>query len=201
MGVPCLGHQLVLGECVGTSVAVAHVAGLQAVWYDGSYIQETNAIPSFVAAGTDIVRAASITSSPSVPTNTVTGTTTAFFMQWTQGTYTVTLAAEMTMSVFMIGGGGGAGQDHIGGGGAGAFFQTNGLVFPAGTYTFTVGGGGVGEPGTNSATLEPFPGGDTFIRRDGNDFLRVRGGARGSTWETQSGSALNGGCGAGKLEQ
>lgn len=196
--VPCLGYGLQLDGCIGTSIAVPHAGGLHAISLETSLYREVvTVIPRDVPASEEIVRASSVSSSPAVSLLSVSGTTSSFYMQWTAGTYTVTFAADVTASVFMIGGGGGSGQDHAGGGGAGAYFLTNSYAFSAGTYTFTVGSGGSGESSTTPSTSEPLAGGHTFIQKGGVNILNVRGGARGSTWETTSGSVLNGGCGAG----
>jgi hypothetical protein len=190
---------------MGTSFAAPHAAGLCAIFdcISGTayaHVPSSTEVETIVAPDEGLVRAANfVTSSPAVSVQPVTGVSNTFFMQFVAGSYSVTLTKTQPYQVFMIGGGGGAGQDHSGGAGAGAHFFSASMVLQAGTYTFTVGAGGVGEPGTNSDTIEPTAGGDTLISIGGNNVLRVRGGARGSTWETREGAAMDGGCGAGTL--
>jgi len=56
------------------------------------------------------------------------------------GTFTVPDGA--TGRLLVVAGGGGAGYDCSAGGGGGGVIETNGVVFPAGTYTVTIGAGG-----------------------------------------------------------
>ncbi len=223
--IPVLINDLYSGVwgMIGTSFAAPHAAGLWAVMgcqgdSNTSMMEQCikqlggsvafNQNDALDCQGNDchtsndnIVHASSITSNPSVTPVAVSGVPGSFFMQWTAGIYQVTFASITTVALFMIGGGGGSGQDHSGGGGAGAHLHTNSYTFPAGTYSFNVGSGGAGELTATSDTSEPFAGGATSISKAGFNVLQVKGGARGPTWEKNSGTLLDGGCGAGEYVQ
>jgi len=55
------------------------------------------------------------------------------------------------LEVFVIGGGGGGGGYLGGGGGAGGVAWSPSLIFPPGSHTISIGSGGTGSPGANSA--------------------------------------------------
>jgi hypothetical protein len=85
---------------------------------------------------------------------------------WTAYTFTnngsivVPAGNKITVDYLLVGGGGGAGGYIGGGGGGGYYTYKTGLVFTSGTYTFTIGQGGIGQVGTGTA---PTSGGSTTI--------------------------------------
>ena len=108
------------------------------------------------------------------------------------GANTFTLFAEKEVWFLVVGGGGGGGYDCSGGGGGGGFVESNSVVLAAGTYTVTVGAGGVagasgGQTGGN--------GGDSIISLGGIDIARAIGGGGGGAYNSKNGVA--GGSGGG----
>ena len=88
------------------------------------------------------------------------------------GANTFTLFAEKEVWFLVVGGGGGGGYDCSGGGGGGGFVESNNVVLAAGTYTVTVGAGGVAgaSPGQTGGN-----GGDSIISLGGIDIARAIG--------------------------
>ena len=69
----------------------------------------------------------------------------------TAGTHTFTLSAECKVWFLLVGGGGSGGSD-CGGGGGGGMVESNEVTLAAGTYTVTVGAGGVAAVGSARGT-------------------------------------------------
>jgi hypothetical protein len=101
------------------------------------------------------------------------------------GTSTFTLTRPAEVWILVVGGGGSGGSDCGGGGGAGGFVESNHVVFAAGTYTVTVGKGGVGGSGGYSA-----------ISLGGVDIVRASGGGYGGSYAGHAGTAGGSGGGA-----
>ena len=190
----------------GTASNVTAAAGTQASVClpcpAGTFSRAASALCTSCSQGT-------ISSSPAVSILPVTGSTTQYYMQFTSSVqtssvqFTVTVDCDMLVRMFVIAGGGGGGGNHGGGGGAGAYFYANSsMLFPAGIYTFVVGGGGIGNvivPGVGYMS-DAQPGLDTYIqRRDGvSDFIRVRGGGKGASYGSSAWEIPGiGGCGGG----
>ena len=110
---------------------------------------------------------------------------------------TLTLFADATVRILLVGGGGGGGGDCAAGGGGGGVIDTNDVHLAAGRYAITVGAGGVlgsttGVKGSN--------GGDsvvTAIASDGTEteLFRAFGGGGGGAYGNSAGR--DGGCGGG----
>ena len=119
------------------------------------------------------------------PANTTGGTVTTsgsyrFHTFTTTGSSTFTTNKAITAQVLVVGGGGGGGDNVGGGGGAGAAIYSPLLSIPAGSYSLTVGAGGL--PNTI---------GSASIFRT----LTAPGGGNGGTW--RGGAGASGGCGGG----
>jgi len=114
----------------------------------------------------------------------------------TSGTFT--LATPGAASVLIVGGGGGSGWNNSGGGGAGGlvYFDLNvsPMILAAGTYTVTVGSGGLGSGGGTTATTN---GGNSSF----NGYIAYGGGYGGSNINSSNGylpfAPNYGGCGGG----
>jgi len=65
------------------------------------------------------------------------------------GTFVVPTGAPVIVDYLIVGGGGAGGNWIGGGGGAGGLVYAKGIQLPAGSYTWTVGAGGVGVTGCN----------------------------------------------------
>jgi hypothetical protein len=129
-----------------------------------------------VAAATSIVASGGTQSTSPLGFTVYTFTTSA--------TWTLTSPASFTAQVLVVGGGGaGDGGDSTGGGGAGAALYNSNFAITSGSYSVTVGiGGVVGIPSSNGAS-------SIF-----SSLTAVGGGAGGSL---SSSSGSNGGCGGG----
>jgi alpha-tubulin suppressor-like RCC1 family protein len=100
----------------------------------------------------------------------ISGNDYCFFYTGNNVSYTVLVQANTVCDILMIGGGGSGGDLHGGGGGAGGMVFMKSVTLPVGTYTFTIGGGGVGgQKGFN-----------TKITLNGTDILVAEGGGAGS---------------------
>jgi len=97
-------------------------------------------------------------------------------------------AGAGTVQILLVAGGGAGDNDHGGGGGAGGILYHSGRTVQLGTYSITVGSGGLGNSGV------PANGGDSTFT-DGASVLTAFGGGRGSTTNADSGG--NGGSGGG----
>jgi len=102
---------------------------------------------------------------------------------FTSASSTLTLLANGTVDMLLVGGGGGGGAGYAGGGGGGGgvLYRTD-YSLGAGSYTITVGAGGRGGYGA----AEPLSGGDTTIEA----LLTVLGGGSGATDQTVLGGAI-----------
>ena len=91
-----------------------------------------------------------------IDTSTFTGYKVHIFT--TPGTLEV-VSGTATADVLVVGGGGGGGAAYGGGGGAGAY-RTASAPLSSGSYTVTVGAGGLGNPGANAGSplYPPAPG-------------------------------------------
>lgn len=101
----------------------------------------------------------------------ISGNDYCFFFTGNNVSYTVSVQANTVCDILMIGGGGSGSAGHGGGGGAGGMVFIKSVTLPVGTYTFTVGGGGVSETGSKGA--------NTKITLNGTDILVAEGGGAG----------------------
>ena len=76
------------------------------------------------------------------------------------GSIVVPAGNKITVDYLLVGGGGGAGGYIGGGGGGGYYTYKTGVVFTPGTYTLTIGQGGIGQVGTGTP---PTSGGSSTI--------------------------------------
>jgi len=101
------------------------------------------------------------------------------YISITAGT-TLTLSANCSADILVVGGGGGG---STGGGGAGqVVYQTN-QTLNSGSYTITIGAGGAGVAPNSLQTTRGNDGNDSVIQLAGNDIIRARkgGGGAGNT--------------------
>jgi len=105
------------------------------------------------------------------------------------GTFTL-LVSVGTVEVMGIGGGGGGGGINGGGGGGGNFVVVESAL-AVGSYTITVGDGGIG----GTAILGGYAGGQSRFTNGSTINIRMLGGGGGSTAGDSGGG--NGGCGGG----
>lgn len=103
------------------------------------------------------------------------------------GTLVVTTAGWFLIACIAGGGGGGDGQDRTGGGGGGGGVVEQWMFLAVGSYTITIGAGGVGGVGGVSAAAN---GGDTS-----GGGVKTKGGGHGNGFT--SGNATKGGSGGG----
>jgi hypothetical protein len=113
---------------------------------------------------------------------------------YTGNAYTFTTTETLQCDILVIGGGGGGGSRHGGGGGAGAVIYLTNQTFSVGSYSISVGNGGIGAPniagsGTkgidssvsfNSTTIYLAKGGGAGGRGEGNSISD--GGSGGGSW-------------------
>jgi hypothetical protein len=107
---------------------------------------------------------------------------------------TLTVAGEATIEYVVIGAGGGGGTDHGGGGGAGQLLVGS-VVFTDGTYTVTIGLGGVGGAGAGQASTSGWG-------KDGEStslgpYTAIGGGGGGNYYFPAGRSGASGGGGGG----
>ena len=95
-----------------------------------------------------------------------------------------------SLQILLVGGGGAGDNDHGGGGGASGILYHAGRSVQLGSYSITVGSGGLGNSGV------PTNGGDSTFT-DGASVLTAFGGGRGSTTNSDSGGAGGSGGGGG----
>jgi len=119
------------------------------------------------------------------------------------GNTTFTLSSTVSCDILLVAGGGGGGARHGGGGGGGGVIVHSGASLSAGSYTVTVGAGGVGgKISTGTRGTEPtdwdgrqvagYQGGDSSI----DSTYVAKGGGYGSGWASGVASSA-GGSGAG----
>ena len=103
---------------------------------------------------------------------------------------TLTVAGEATIEYVVIGAGGGGGTDHGGGGGAGQLLVGS-AVFTDGTYTVTIGLGGVGGAGAGQAATSGWgkDGGSTSL----GPYTAIGGGGGGNYYFPAGRSGASGG--------
>ena len=126
-----------------------------------------------------------------VPSGVTTGTIgdSDRFYIFTTGSYTIPVPAGITFDLFMIGGGGSGGNDCGGGGGAGACITAFNQIISAGSYTITVGAGGVATTGSQT---NGNVGGDTSL----GSLYVAKGGGAGNGGGVSGGGGI-GGCSGG----
>ena len=110
----------------------------------------------------------------------------------TNGTFSIT--ASRTVEYLVVGGGGGGGTDAGGGGGAGQVLVGS-VVFTDGTYTVTIGLGGVGGAGAGQASTSGWgkDGGSTSL----GPYTAIGGGGGGNYYYPNGRSGASGGGGGG----
>ena len=114
-------------------------------------------------------------------------------MTWT--TYT-----DVTLDYLLIGGGGSGGSGSGGGGGgAGGFLSGTSYTLSAGTYTVTIGLGGV--PNTASTTYGSNGGETKITNNSSTDILKAIGGGTGGNEDPTYYDGVNGGSGGGGSQQ
>ncbi|MEI7503432.1 MAG: glycine-rich domain-containing protein [Paludibacter sp.] len=106
---------------------------------------------------------------------------------------TFTLSSATTARVLVVGGGGGGGINIGGGGGAAAGIYMQDVPMTAGTYTVSVGAGGVAGTHT-TVTTGATNGGDSSIYYGGNPMFLAKGGGFGG-YAQETTNAGSGGCG------
>ncbi len=119
-----------------------------------------------------------------------------FIVMFTSGSdNTITINNNCTVDILLVGGGGGAGYDISGGGGSGAVLLTSNLIITPGTYSITVGSGGIGS---SSSTITGANGGNSTITINGITYIALGGGGGGSRISSGTGnSGVDGGSGGG----
>mgnify|MGYP001163863221 CR=1 FL=1 len=115
------------------------------------------------------------------------GTGYNYFIHGSPGTFNVATAGYA--HIMLIAGGGGGGGNNSGGGGAGGIVKHESIYLSAGSYPFTVGGGGSNGAADANAGSK---GGNTSIFG-----LTAEGGGGSGYWNTGNPPSGNGGCGAG----
>ena len=114
----------------------------------------------------------------------------------TNATYSITFPFETECDILVVGGGGSGGQRHAGGGGAGACIYLQSQTFAAGTYTITIGNGGV----KSLASSYPFYGNngeDTYITNASNQVIYKAKGGGGGGQGAGNDAGLSGGSSGG----
>ena len=131
-------------------------------------------------------------------TETVLGDNTAVHTFTESGTFT--LSEPKSVRILVVGGGGGGGAECGGGGGGGGVIEDSAYQLAAGTYTITVGAGGIGgREGTDRGNDNERGGngGDTTVAAsDGTILFRAYGGGGGGGWAVRGGVAGGSGGGA-----
>lgn len=111
-------------------------------------------------------------------------------------TDTFTTNVPLTIRYLVVAGGGGGGSDMGGGGGAGGYLAATSYSLPAGTYTITVGAGGVGGP-AGSGQVAGAQGTNSSIVGTGVSIVAIGGGGGGSRHNDGGAPATSGGSGGG----
>ena len=106
---------------------------------------------------------------------------------------------NINCDILVVGGGGGGGGDFGAGGGAGSLIYKTNYQLTAGTYTITIGSGGIGGD-TSLSTSNLRRGGNgndtTIINSLGTTIFNAKGGGGGGAWGGVD-NGLNGGSGGG----
>jgi sugar lactone lactonase YvrE len=112
------------------------------------------------------------------------------------GTFVVPAGAPVIVDYLVVGGGGAGGNWIGGGGGAGGLVYAKGVQLPAGSYSWTVGAGGVGVTGSNVSAGN---GSNSSLSNATFGNVVALGGGAGGTFNntTASNAGSNGGSGGG----
>jgi len=113
------------------------------------------------------------------------------------GTFVVPAGAPVIVDYLVVGGGGAGGNWIGGGGGAGGLVYAKGVQLPAGSYSWTVGAGGVGVTGCNVSAGN---GSNSSLSNAAFGNVVALGGGAGGTFNsntTASNAGSNGGSGGG----
>ena len=192
--------------CLATPV-ITLGTGTNNIYTAGTYISGT----TFIIVWTAVTNASNYTlstnssytysSSGSITTTPGSGWTAYTFAY--NGSIVVPAGNKITVDYLLVGGGGGAGGYIGGGGGGGYYTYKTGVVFTPGTYTFTIGQGGIGQVGTGTP---PTSGGSSTITGALSDSAAGgggqpefgKGGSSGSfTGGSYTNTTINAGGGAG----
>jgi sugar lactone lactonase YvrE len=128
----------------------------------------------------------------------VTADATIYSLTSGTGTFVVPTGTPVIVDYLMVGGGGAGGNWVGGGGGAGGLVYAKGVQLPVGTYTWTVGAGGVGVTGCN---VNAGNGSNSSLSNSTFGNVVAFGGGAGGTFNTTlaavSNAGSNGGSGGG----
>lgn len=130
------------------------------------------------------------------------GSAKVFVWNTTNELGTIEFIEDTVADVLVVGGGGGGGGREGGGGGGGGVVYSQQVTIPAGTYTVTVGAGGVGGAGASSTGNTGTSGGNSSLSGVNYSIEAIGGGygaalSPSKTTPTSAYWAASGGCGGG----
>ena len=113
--------------------------------YNGSYYE----LNSFFNPNSSVVSGSGSYTIVGSSSSSISGSNYIYTFISLSGTLTLTLEQSTSVTILCIGGGGGGGWDGGGGGGGGGAYS-NSSMLAAGTYTITIGSGGIRATGTSA---------------------------------------------------